>query len=63
MKNPISQIKEESNEVNLPQEIMHLLKILEQIETHTAELRAKLMEELKKDSTSRIVLNLDSIKE
>ena len=52
--------QEQSSEI--PQEIAHLLEILDQIENHTAELRKKLMEELKKNNSSRIALSLDEVK-
>jgi hypothetical protein len=63
MKNPILKTEEQNKEYNIPQEAMHLLEILDQIENHTAELRKKLMEELKKSNAARVSLTLDSIKE
>jgi hypothetical protein len=39
---------------------MQIIEILDQIETHTADLRKKLMAELKKN-TNPIVLELDEI--
>ncbi len=44
----------ESVEVNeLSQEVLQILEILDQIENHTAELRKKLMAELKKNNQSK----------
>lgn len=47
---------------DIPQEAMHLLEILDQIETHTADLRKKLMEEIKKANALKVSLKLDEVK-
>jgi hypothetical protein len=44
----------------LSQEALQILEILDQIENHTAELRKKLMSELKKTNTT-INLKLDNV--
>ena len=44
----------------LSQEALQILEILDQIENHTAELRKKLMSELKKTNTA-INLKLDNV--
>ncbi len=59
-KNPLQKLQEEHNDI--PQEAAHLIEILDQIENHTAELRKKLMEELKKSNSARIALSLDEVK-
>jgi len=46
---------------DIPQEAMHLLEILDQIEVHTAELRKKLMEEIKKANALKVSLKLDEV--
>jgi len=47
---------------DIPQEAAHLIEILDQIENHTAELRKKLMEELKRNNAARVSLSLDEVK-
>lgn len=54
-------LKEQNIDVNeLSKEARQILEILDQIENHTAELRKKLMEELKKDGTATR-LKLDNL--
>ena len=53
------QINDQSNDI--PSEAAHLLEILDQIENHTAELRKKLMEELKKSNAAKVSLKLDNV--
>ena len=54
--------KTQDQQNDIPQEAAHLIEILDQIENHTAELRKKLMEELKKNNAARVSLNLDEVK-
>ncbi len=56
-----SVVKEQEEVSQIPQEATHLLEILDQIETHTAELRKKLMEEIKKANSAKVNLKLDNI--
>lgn len=60
MNNPLQKTQEQHSDI--PQEAAHLLEILDQIENHTADLRKKLMEELKKNNAARISLSLDEVK-
>jgi hypothetical protein len=54
-------LKEKDIYKEIPQEAAHLLEILDQIENHTADLRKKLMEELKRTNSSRVNLKLDEV--
>jgi hypothetical protein len=54
--------KEKSEVIDIPQEAAHLLEILDQIENHTADLRKKLMEEIKKSNALKVSLKLDEVK-
>lgn len=55
------QLKEKDIYKEIPQEALHLLEILDQIENHTADLRKKLMEELKKSNSAKVSLKLDEV--
>ena len=58
-----NQVQKETSEViDIPQEAAHLLEILDQIENHTADLRKKLMEEIKKSNALKVSLKLDEVK-
>jgi hypothetical protein len=54
-------LKEQDHSKDIPQEAAHLLEILDQIENHTADLRKKLMEELKKNNAAKVNLKLDNV--
>ncbi len=54
--------KEKSEVIDIHQEAAHLLEILDQIENHTADLRKKLMEEIKKSNALKVSLKLDEVK-
>jgi len=57
-----NQLQKEHNELNeIPKEAMHLIELLDQIEVHTAELRKKLMEEIKKANALKVSLKLDEV--
>ena len=58
--NPLKKEHEELS--SIPAEAAHLLELLDQIETHTAELRKKLMEEIKKANAIKVRLKLDEVK-
>jgi hypothetical protein len=57
---PNALVKQQEKLDELSHEAMQIIEILDQIETHTADLRKKLMAELKKN-TNPIVLELDEI--
>ncbi len=61
MNKPLFKEQRQQEETTIPQEAAHLLEILDQIETHTAELRKKLMEEIKKSNVSKVTLKLDEV--
>lgn len=54
------QIKEQGNQNQLSQEAKQIIELLDKIEDHTAELRKKLMSELKSESQA-LHLKLDNI--
>ena len=54
------QIKEQQNKKPLSQEAKQIIDLLDKIEDHTAQLRKKLMSELKTDN-QKINLKLDDI--
>ncbi len=58
--NPNFAVKEEVELNDLPREAVLVLQMLDQIENHTAELRKKLMLELKPNGNT-IKLNLDKV--
>jgi hypothetical protein len=59
-KQSLPKLQDQHSEI--PQEAAHLIEILDQIENHTAELRKKLMEELKRSNAARVSLSLDEVK-
>ena len=59
MNNPAPKQKDIYQEI--PEEALHLLEILDQIENHTADLRNKLMAELKKTNAAKINLKLEEV--
>jgi hypothetical protein len=59
MNNPLPKEKEIYKEI--PEEAAHLIEILDQIETHTADLRKKLMEELKRTNAAKVNLKLEEV--
>lgn len=54
-------LKEHDEMQQLSQEAVQILEILDQIENHTAELRKKLMEEIKKINANKVNLKLDNV--
>ena len=59
MNNPLP--KEKDICKGIPEEAAHLIEILDQIETHTADLRKKLMEELKRANAAKVNLKLEEV--